>query len=206
MPDPGRLLASVVYQDAHRSVQVIEGTVNGAGSALSSVANELGVTEQQLQMLSASWLEKFSTDVLFVNAIAGIGSPWWLAAAESHFAGAGVATATREAKLAAVMESIVFLLLTNLELMNQQSGEPRRLLVTGGLSAIDPLLQRLANLARRPVERAASAEATARGLACLLAGIPAEWPAAEIERVFKPVEDAGLLRRFKRWRELMPRY
>ncbi len=206
MPDPGRLLASVVYQDAQRSVQVIEGTVNGAGSALSFVANELGITEQQLQMQSASWLDKFSADVFFVNAIAGIGSPWWLAAAESHFAGAGVAPATPEAKLAAVMESIVFLLIVNLTAMNGMLGAPHRLLVTGGLSAVDPLLQRLANLAQLPVERAVSKEATASGMACLMAGIPAEWPAAAIEQEFAPARDAGLLQRFTQWRELMPRY
>jgi glycerol kinase len=204
--DPGRLLASVVYQDKTRSVQVIEGTINGAGSALSSVASDLGITALQLEKQSAVWLEKFTADVLFVNAISGLGSPWWLASAESHFAGSAADTAQPCEKLAAVMESIVFLLMTNLEIMNQLCGKPGRLLATGGLSAVDPLLQCLANLSQWPVERAVSREATACGLACLLAGVPTDWPGATIERVFSPAEDVGLLRRYRQWQELMPSY
>jgi len=203
-PDPGRLLASVVYQDEERSVQVIEGTVNGAGSAIHAIAAELDISEQQFKAESAAWLHKFSADVLFVNAISGLGSPWWLAAAESHFAGADAATASSPAKLAAVMESIVFLLIANLAALDNKLGMPRRLLVTGGLGRVDPLLQRLANLAQLPVERARSTEATARGLACLLAGIPADWPGASVDRTFVPVDDPALLARYRRWQKLMP--
>jgi glycerol kinase len=203
-PDPGRLLASVVYQDSERSVEVIEGTVNGAGSAIDVLAAELNITEQRFKAESATWLKQFSADVLFVNAISGIGSPWWLAAAESHFAGADAVAATAEVKLAAVMESIVFLLIANLTALNEKLGAPRRLLVTGGLSVVDPLLQRLANLAQLPVERAVIKEATASGLACLLAGIPMGWPAAQIETTFLPAEDPALQRRYQRWLQLMP--
>jgi glycerol kinase len=65
-------------------------------------------------------------------------------------------------------------------------------------------LQRLANLSQMPVERAKSIEATARGLACLLAGVPDNWPCAGIDEAFLPQTDAGLLARFRRWRQLMP--
>lgn len=203
-PDPGRLLASVVYQDSQRSVQVMEGTVNGAGSAITAIADEFGITQQRIEAEAAAWLEQFAADVLFVNAIAGIGSPWWLAAAESHFAGADAATAAPEAKLAAVMESIVFLLIANLAALNEKLGAPRRLLITGGLGAVDPLLQRLANLAQLPVERAVSKEATARGLAYLLAGTPADWPGAQLGKTFLPTEDPALQGRYRKWLQLMP--
>jgi len=203
-PDPGRLLASVVYQDSERSVQVIEGTVNGAGSAVHALAAELRISEQRFKAESAAWLEQFSGDLLFVNAISGLGSPWWLAAAESHFAGADAASSAPEAKLAAVMESIVFLLIANLTVLNEKLGAPRRLLITGGLGAVDPLLQRLAKLAQLPVERAVSKEATALGLACLLAGMPADWPPAQIGKTFLPAEDPALRARYRKWLQLMP--
>ena len=88
--------------------------------------------------------------------------------------------------------------------MSAIQGLPERLLVTGGLGAVDPLLQRIANLIRMPVERAKSSEATARGLACLLAGMPDNWPGPKIDREFLPQVDVELLARFKRWLELMP--
>jgi len=98
----------------------------------------------------------------------------------------------------------VFLLIANLTALNEKLGAPRRLLITGGLGTVDPLLQPLANLARLPVERAASQEATARGLACLLAGIPADWPGADIGRIFIPAEDPALQARYRKWLQLMP--
>ena len=88
--------------------------------------------------------------------------------------------------------------------MTALQGKPERLLVTGGLGAVDPLLQRLANVSGLHVERAQSSEATARGLACLLAGVPDNWPDAKIERAFRPKVDADLMARFERWKQLMP--
>jgi glycerol kinase len=107
--------------------------------------------------------------------------------------------------VAAVLESIIFLIMTNLVAMSAAQGKPERLLVTGGLGAVDPLLQRLANISQMPVKRAKSIEATARGLACLLAGVPDNWPDVQIDQTFLPQTDAGLLARYKRWQQLMPK-
>jgi glycerol kinase len=206
LSDTGHLLASVVYQDEYSSTSVIEATVNGAGSAINSIAHELAINNVELKASSGAWLESFSGELLFLNAVSGLGSPWWLADAQSRFADAdGDAGAASDAdKVAAVLESIVFLMVTNLAAMSAIQGKPERLLVTGGLGAVDPLLQRLANLSQMPVERAKSIEATARGLACLLAGVPDNWPCAQIDEAFLPQTNAGLLARFRRWRQLMP--
>ena len=80
------------------------------------------------------------------------------------------------------------------------------LFVTGGLGSVDPLIQRIANLAVLQVERAESIEATGKGLACLLAGLPDSWPAAQINKSFIPQVDTGLSARYQRWRELMPKF
>jgi glycerol kinase len=205
--DSGRLLASVVYQDEYSSTSVIEGTVNGAGSAVNAVAAELAIDVAELKASSAAWLDNFSGQLVFLNAVSGLGSPWWLADAPSRFVhlnDGDVSTVSAADKIAAVLESIVFLIATNLTAMNTVQGTPTRLLVTGGLGAIDPLLQCLANVSGMPVERAQSSEATARGLACLLAGVPDNWPAARIARAFRPRSDAELLARFRRWQALMP--
>ena len=205
--DSGRLLASVVYQDEHSSTSVVEGTVNGAGSAINDVASRLNIDGAELKASSAAWLENFSGQLVFLNAVSGLGSPWWLADASSRFVhldDGDISLASAADKIAAVLESIVFLLATNLAAMSTLQGKPKRLLVTGGLGAIDPLLQCLANVSAMPVERAQNSEATARGLACLLAGVPDNWPVARVERAFSPHADAPLMARFRRWQELMP--
>ena len=205
--DSGRLLASVVYQDEFSSTSVIEATVNGAGSALNHVAKEFAIDAAELKGNSAAWLEAFSGSLLFLNTVSGLGSPWWRTDVQPRFVqmnGSDVSAASAADKIAAVLESIVFLMAVNLTAMETLQGKPERLLVTGGLGGVDPLLQRLANVSAMPVERAHSSEATARGLACLLAGVPDNWPDAKIERAFQPKVDVDLMARFERWKQLMP--
>ncbi len=203
--DPGRLLASLVYQDEHVSNSVIEATVNGAGSAITAIAAELNIDEDHLRANSDTWLKSFSGDLVFINAISGLGSPWWLPDVTSRFAGTEGAAAGDADKMAAVFESIAFLIAVNLEMMATILGRPARMLVTGGLGSVDPLLQRIANLVQLPVERAESVEATGKGLAYLLAGLPDNWPRARISKSFIPQADVNLLARYQRWRALMPK-
>ncbi len=202
--DPGRLLASVVFQDADASVEVLEGTVNGAGSAITWMAEKLKLDHQYVKSHSAGWLDALVGELVFLNGVSGLGSPWWRADFASEFAGANAKQASAEEKIAAVMESVVFMLAVNVQHMSELLGEPKQLVLTGGLGSVDPLAQKLANLTGLPVERARTAEATSRGLACLLAGLPESWPKPAIERKFLPCEDAELRARFKFWSGLMP--
>ena len=202
--DSGRLLASVVYQDESAGISVLEGTVNGAGSAISWIAGELGVSEQYVRENSAGWLASLGGELVFLNGVSGLGSPWWQADFKSEFAGALLETASVEEKIAAVMESVVFMLAVNIKVMNGQLGEPQRVLLTGGLGSVDPLAQKLASLTGLPVERTLTSEATSRGLACLLAGFPESWPRPVVEQQFSPREDSGLQSRFRFWLQCMP--
>jgi len=202
--DPGGLLASVVFQDDAELVQVMEGTVNGAGSAINLVAGQLDIDKVQLRAGSADWLREFSGDWLFLNTVSGLGSPWWVSEPEPRFEPADSQPSPEEA-IAAVLESIAFLLAVNLECLRERLGAPGRLLATGGLASVDPLLQALADLSGTEIHRAVSREATARGLAFLLAEGSAGWPQARSERIFKPVPNEALLKRFDHWKTLMPR-
>lgn len=200
MIDPGRLLASVVYQDENATVDVVEGTVNGAGSALLSVAEEFGVHADELHEKSAAWLANASEPPLFLNSAAGLGSPWWCSEREAGFS----EDVDVSAAIASVMESIVFMLKKNLDCMDALLGPAETVVVSGGLAGIDPLVQRLADLSNRTVLRADVREATATGLACLLAGSPRAWPAITIDQTFVPVSDPRLGERYVRWQMLMP--
>lgn len=198
-PDGHGLLRGLAYTDDEESVYVLEGTVNGAASALDWAARRLGLDARVLPPRLERALGGGVTPVLFLNAISGLGSPYWRADLDSRFAGEG----DEGARLAAVAESIVFLIMVNLETMAEILGPARRLRVTGGLAASDGLCRRLADLTGRPLWRPAETEATARGLAWLLAGKPRDWPAAGPAKRFDPQPAPGLAGRYRRWQDLM---
>jgi glycerol kinase len=198
-PDAPGLLSSVVYRDADRAVYVLEGTVNGAGAALRWAEQEWEMKDVEAQL--PAWLARAGDIPLFLNGIAGLGAPFWVADFPSRLIGDGEPWQ----KACAVIESIVFLLQVNLETMQKITPAPRRLLVTGGLAQLDGLCQRLADLGGLPVYRPAEHEATARGTAYLLAGLPENWPEEKPCEPFTPESNPGLTRRYKDWRAEMNR-
>jgi glycerol kinase len=100
----------------------------------------------------------------------------------------------------AVVESIVFLLAINIELMQASLS---RILISGGLSSLDGLCRKLANVSSMQVERGEDTETTARGVAWLAAGCPSGWFDREACTVFVPEDDPGLIRRYRRFRDTL---
>jgi glycerol kinase len=197
----GRLLASIVYAAENNVVSVLESTVNGAGAAINQYATDNGIDIATIKNQSSSWLEDFAADLFFINTVSGLGSPWWLPEVPSGFVGTG----TDEQKLAAILESIAFLITVNVAAGNELIGAScGRIIATGGLGQVDPLLQRVADLTGAVVERTRVTEATARGLAYLLADEPANWPEAAASGSFSPQENLALAARFEQWLGLMP--
>jgi glycerol kinase len=197
LPEAPRLLVSVVWSDADGVDYMLEGTVNGAGSALDAFARGEAVA---LPSLLAA-LEQSGANVtppLFLNGVSGLGSPFWVSDFPSRFVGEG----SREARLLAVIESIVFLIEVNLAELRAH-GPLTRIVLTGGIAANDLFCRRLASLSGLPVWRSREPESTARGLAWLVAGAPAGWTPASGDD-FPPQPDAALTARFRAWRAHYP--
>lgn len=193
---PSRLLRSVIHW-SEAPQYVVEGTVNGAGSALAWFAQQHGIADVAAR-LDHAWTDGPVGDAVFVNGIGGLGSPDWCAEFPSRFIGeAGI-----EQHLVAVAESIVFLIQRNLALL-QDIGEPcTYLLVSGGISRSDPFCQALSDLSGLALRRPAQCEASARGSAFLLAGRPVDWAQLPEQR-FEPRPNPTLLRRHERWSKAM---
>lgn len=195
-PVASRLLRSVVHWSAAPQY-VVEGTVNGAGSALAWFAQRHGIADVGAE-LEAQWRDDAPGEAVFLNGIGGLGSPDWRAEFPSRFLG----EATVERQLVAVAESIVFLIHRNLALL-QALGEPcTHVRVSGGVSRSDRFCQALGDVSGLPVLRPAQCEASARGAAFLLAGRPVDWARLPEQR-FEPQANPALHDRHRRWNEAM---
>jgi len=192
------MLTSVLRSDSTSVDFVMEGTVNGAGSALDWFEQREGLSAQRLLAALDDAGPAPASAPFFLNGVAGIGSPFWVPQFESRFVGDGSA----RQRFRAVVESIAFLLRANLDELAMRAGRPRRVVVSGGLSRSTFLCRTLAALAEAPVHRLDDPEATSAGLAFLCAGQPAGWlsPASV---VLEPLHDPGLPARYRHWLALM---
>lgn len=192
-----RLLTSVIYSDTQDSHYVLEGTVNGAGAAIDWLQQQAPVDDLWTKL--PHWLERITDPPLFLNGVAGLGAPYWLADFRSEMQ----ESKSVEEKYVAVVESIAFLINANIQEMMKFASPPQQLQLSGGLAMLDGLCQRLADLSRLPIYRPTECEATARGLAYLVAGMPQHWPEQKHGDWFKPRDNPVLDSRFLLWEQSM---
>lgn len=192
-----RLLTSIIYSNDEESQYVMEGTVNGAGSAIEWLQTQMPVTDLWQQL--PRWLDEITNPPLFLNGVSGLAAPYWLPEFETELEH----DVEPAANYVAVIESIVFLIHANVQEMMKFASHPDQLQITGGLAKLDGLCQRLADLTRLPIYRPVECEATARGTAYLIAEKPASWPESQHGVWFKPASNAILDTRFLLWEQAM---
>jgi glycerol kinase len=193
-PPDTPLLTSLAYRDHRTRLYAVEGTINGAGSALEWVAQRLGLAPAAVIDQLPAWLAQNTRPSLFLNGVSGLGTPYLAPLFAPRFVGEGSAAE----QCVAVIESIVFLLQVNLEEL-ARLGAVGAITLTGGLSRLDGLCQRLADLSGLTVSRPGDHEATARGLLYLLSGT--RPPTAETG--FTPQPNPALDARYRDWRRAL---
>ncbi len=142
---------------------VLEGTVNGAATALDWLWQDTD-SPLSFEELEAA-LDSVRNPPIFINRLRGSGSPYWLYAGKPWFEEKEGDSLTLPAKAVAVVESIIFLLVDNLVLMHQTKMHINRIYISGGLSRSSGFCQKLANVSDKTVLRMDDSEASARGAA-----------------------------------------
>ena len=152
-----------------------EGNIRSAGSTLIWAAELLGVDMQELARLAATAVD--SRGVYLVPAFGGLGAPWWDASAVGIVSGVTFGV-TRAPVARAALDSIAHQIADVLDAVRASGAPVERLLVDGGPTRNDQLMQFEADMVGVPVERTDVAELSAMGVAHL-AGISADLFAME---------------------------
>ncbi|NND65001.1 MAG: hypothetical protein HKM24_03455 [Gammaproteobacteria bacterium] len=202
LPTDTEQLRSVVWFDGKTTQYAGEGTVNGCGSAIAEVAEDLGIKDDKAMQLADKGLASDDELPLFLNGVNGLASPFWRSDFTTQFVELDD-NHTDEQKLGAVLESVAFLLAVNAEQLSSWGDEPKRIWLSGGITGNDDLCQRIVDLVGLNGRRPQKHEATARGLAYLVAKRPKKWATSiEIDE-FEPKENDFLDSRYARWQRAL---
>ena len=199
LQDSNNFLKTLVNSHQGSCNFVLEGTVNGAGAALSWFANNVAVEndldEGELITSLGGWLTDGSPcETIFLNTIGGLGSPFWKPGPSPAFLPENAAL---KDKAIAVIESIVFLLAINIRGMANQKNNTGQIYLSGGLSRYDGLCQKLADLSRLPVVQMHDCESTLIGTACLAS--KNQIPRGFEGKIFTSHQNVQLEKRFSRF-------
>jgi glycerol kinase len=150
-------------------VLAFEGNIRSAGSTLIWAADLLGVDTRELARLAATAAD--SRGVHVVPAFGGLGAPWWDASAVGIVTGVTFGV-TRVPLARAALDSIAHQIADVLDAVRASGAPVERLLVDGGPTRNNQLMQFEADMVGVPVERTDVAELSAMGVAHL-AGVGA---------------------------------
>jgi glycerol kinase len=197
------LLFSQIDAGKGREQYVCEGTVNGAGAAITWLADL--IKQGNLPLLLNDWLEGCFEPPIFLNYIGGLGSPWWRSGVDPSFLDLSMAEALADPRRAAcgVAESILFLLKGNLDHMQSAGVKIQRISASGGLSQIPALVKKLANLCQVPVSVDMLPESSALGIAWQASGDLQPWRREACQPI-QPTADEALQKRYRRFSEALP--
>jgi glycerol kinase len=191
---PDGLLAGLSRSNATSCDYYAEGTVNGAAAALEWAAQRYRLHDWQEQL--SVWLNQVEVPPVFLNSVGGLGAPWWRPGPEPRFL---TEPETPAAAMVAVVESILFLVQANIDLLRKMEPAVEAIRISGGLARLDGLCQKLADLSGLVVQRPEETEATASGIAWLAAGCPVGWSQAGEAHTFMPKKDVNLQARYQRF-------
>ena len=187
-----RLLSTVAWRLGGKVSYALEGSIFNAGSTVQWLRDGLGLiaTAADSEALAAS-IES-TGGVYLVPAFTGLGAPYWQAQARGAIIGLSRDSGPAEVARAA-LEAVAYQTRDLLDAMAADGAQIGSLRVDGGMVANDWLMQFLADILDRPVERPVVSETTALGAAYLAGLATGFYPSLEViaehwqrQRQFEP--------------------
>lgn len=164
-----RLLATCAYQAQGRTHWALEGSIFNAGTVVKWLRDELGLISDAADTEAMAADLPDNGGVYFVPAFTGLGAPHWAPDARGQIT--GLSRGTRAAHIVrAGLEAAAYQTLDLLNAFESDGCTVDVLRVDGGMADNDWLMQFLADITQRPVERPPYPEMTALGAAVLAAG------------------------------------
>lgn len=182
-----------------------EGAIFVTGAAVQWLRDGLGIIEEAAELEALATGCDDTGGVVFVPALAGLGSPWWDPAARGTIV--GITRGTGRAEIArAVIESMVFQTRDVVDAITATGTPIARLRVDGGASAMDTMLAMQADQLGVPVERPVNQQTTVLGAAYLAGLAERYWDSADqitqswaLDRRFDPDPQADRSTDHRRW-------
>jgi len=175
-PSAHGLLTTIAWRREGGTVYALDGGVFAAGSVVEWLIR-LGLLSDAagIDALLASAPRAVHDEVACVPALAGLAAPYWDRAARAGWLGMGLGS-DRADLVRAALEGIACRVAQVVLAMEQDASRPiDALRVDGGLTGCAALMQMQADLLGIPVEVAAEAEATLRGVCFLTARAAGVW-------------------------------
>jgi glycerol kinase len=182
------LSTTVAWRRSGKVAYALEGNISVSAQAAAWMADLMGLSDvAALTDLAA----KASGDdaVCFVPALAGLGAPYWKDRARAALTGMSLAT-TRSDVARATLEAIALQICDVFGAMERDLGAPlAQLLVDGGATQNDLLMQFQADLLGRPVQRLKVLELSAFGAGVLAGASAGLMSEARIEALLNGASD-----------------
>ncbi|MGH2674220.1 MAG: FGGY family carbohydrate kinase [Actinomycetota bacterium] len=196
-PPPG-ILGTVGWMTDDEVAYALEGFVPVAGAAVSWMVETGLLPSPGDSEAAARAVDDDASTVWFVPALTGLGAPSWEPSVRGTILGIGRGT-RREEIVRGALDGVVHQIADALEAMEE--GLPtglEGLRVDGGMAKNDWLMQRLADILARPVERPSNPEATGLGAASVAGLATGLWSSREeladlwvLDRRFDPGMDGS---------------
>ncbi|XP_069677093.1 glycerol kinase 3-like isoform X3 [Periplaneta americana] len=161
------LLTTVAYKlgKSANAVYALEGSVAICGAAMKWLRDNLQILSDVSESDKIAQSDRDRSEVYFVPAFSGLYAPFWRKDARSVICGITEDT-TNVAIVRAALEAVCFQTRDILDAMNQDCGIPlTKLLVDGGMTSNNYVMQLQADLCGIPVVRPLMTETTALGAA-----------------------------------------
>ncbi|MDP7603468.1 MAG: glycerol kinase GlpK [Alphaproteobacteria bacterium] len=174
-----RLLSTVAWRLGGEVSYALEGSIFNAGTAVQWLRDELGLiaTAAESEALAAGIED--TGGVYLVPAFTGLGAPYWRAQARGALVGL-TRDSGRAEVVRAALEAVCYQTRDLLDAMAADGAQIGSLRVDGGMVTNDWLLQFLADILGRPVERPVVSETTALGAAYLAGLTSGFYPSLEV--------------------------